>query len=393
MLPKNNSWPQEVLDITKVALDPKTTIEARIKNRLENFRNIEKSKTSSSPTEDELHPVKWYPEFHRPMYRFLRDLSQEYILPGLEDVPQNTVGILQTNRRFIEAFMVGLNHEMASELRWREFPTDMRGSYFRIFWDTSIYSLDEIEKVDFRETGIGKSFLEQIKKKYGDNFNTFPKIEATYIEDNPNEKEKEIADAYEATIEKWLLSRNEDKDIDDITNWKRNSPLGDNPIENGLNDKDENNSRIVLLIRGELLLKFSNTLIYLVKKKGKKPDLSLKAVRTFPVFEGALPPDIVFLGFPIKKEEAAEYYVIFEERMTELRFGLDKTLEGSPLGTGENDFSWEHFPSLDQEGYLDGIQPSIFSEKWNNAAYIGKVMTQKQVRAAVELETLLPDKN
>ena len=57
-------------------------------------------------------------------------------MPGLERVPQNTVGLLQTNRRFIEAFMVGLNHEMAAELRWREFPTDLRGSYFRSFLNT-----------------------------------------------------------------------------------------------------------------------------------------------------------------------------------------------------------------------------------------------------------------
>ena len=33
--------------------------------------------------------------------------------------------------------MVGLNHEFARELLWREFPTDQRGSYFRQFWDPS----------------------------------------------------------------------------------------------------------------------------------------------------------------------------------------------------------------------------------------------------------------
>ena len=31
--------------------------------------------------------------------------------------------------------MVGLNHEFARELLWREYPTDQRGSYFRQFWD------------------------------------------------------------------------------------------------------------------------------------------------------------------------------------------------------------------------------------------------------------------
>ncbi len=392
----NSTWPTGAVDKTIAALNPRTTIESRIKNQLDHFRHVEKDEMAQDGTEDQLRSVKWHPEFHRPMYPFLRELSQEYILPGLENVPQNTVGILQTNRRFIEAFMVGLNHEMASELRWREFPTDMRGSYFRSFWDTSIYSVNQNEKTEFRNTAIGKKLLEQIHKKYGDNFNTFPKIEALYIKANPNEIEKEIADAYEIAMEKWLLTREEDKDINKLTNWKKNNRLGDNPVQGKLNNQEEDENQIVLLIRGELLQKFNNTLIYLVDKKEDqkkkiKPNLSKTASRIYPVFEGALPPDIVFIGFPIKKDEVADYFLIFEERITELRFGLDETPEGSEPGTGENDFSWAHFQTLPQEGYLDGIQPTIFNQEWNNAAYISKVMMQKQVRAAIKLETLLPD--
>jgi len=394
-------WPEEVVSKTISALNPKTTIESRIKNRVSGFRTVEKTETrqsektkiqQSKETEDELHPVIWYPEFHRPMYHFLRSMSQEYILPGLENVPQNTVGLLQTNRRFIEAFMVGLNHEMASELRWREFPTDMRGSYFRSFWDTSIYSLDENEKAAFRNTGIAAKLLEEIQKKYGADFNTLQKIENTYTSGDPTETEKEVADAYESAVEKWLLTRDEDKDIDRLARWKSGNRLGDNPVPGNLTNLEEDQNRLVLLVRGELLQKFSNTLIYLVKKKADgKPDFSKEAVRTHPVFEGALPPDIVFIGFPIKGENAAEYFVIFEERMTELRFGLDETPEGKEPGPGINDFSWQHFSELPAEGYLDGNQPSIFTEEWESAAFIGKAMMQKQVRAAIELEKLLPD--
>lgn len=390
--PEVNVWPADMVQKAISSLDPKATIESRIGNRMTQFRKIEKIDTSPNASEDVLHPIKWYPEFHRPMYHFLRALSQEYILPGLDNVPQNSVGLLQTNRRFIEAFMVGLNHEMASELRWREFPTDLRGSYFRSFWDTSIYSVDENEKQAFMNTNIAAKLLEEIHKKYGDNFNTLPKIEATYHLGNPNEIEKAIANAYETAIEKWLLTREEDKDIDKLSDWKRNSRLGDNPVVGKLNDQEENQNQLVLLVRGELLQKFNNTLIYLVKKKTDgKPELSLEAARTHPIFEGALPPDIVFIGFLINKAEAADYFVVFEERMTELRFGLDEPGEGSAPGTEENNFSWAHFPTLSPEGYLDGLQPTIFNQQWNDAAYISKVMLQKQIRAAIELKTLIPE--
>jgi len=75
------------------------------------------------------------PTFRQPMYEPLRDLSQELLLPGLQTVLPDSVIGLKTNRRFVEAYMVGLNVEMARELLWRGFPTDQRGTCFNQFWD------------------------------------------------------------------------------------------------------------------------------------------------------------------------------------------------------------------------------------------------------------------
>ena len=109
-------------------LDPNITVSARIGARLE--------APPSWKSEDPLEPIMIAPEFPTPMYKVLADLSQDLLLPGLEHVPPNTIALLETNPRFVEAFMVGLNHEMSRELLWREFPTDLRGTYFRQFWDT-----------------------------------------------------------------------------------------------------------------------------------------------------------------------------------------------------------------------------------------------------------------
>lgn len=387
---------------TRAALHPTRTIENKLSARFRSFRQLDKGLRSERADSrgirsaavqpaalDPLRPVMWHPEFHRPMYRFLRDLSQGYILPGMNDVPPNTVGLLQTNRRFIEAFMVGLNHEFASELRWREFPTDIRGSYFRSFWDTTIYSLDDAERLQFRNTDVGKSLLQVVSATHGAAFDTFEKIEAAYAKaEPPSDAENEVADAYEAAVEQWLLAREEDKDIDHLSEWRPDTRLGSHPAAGNWNDEEENDNQIVLLIRGELLQKFSNTLIYLVGKSSTDPhapDLTSAGARLFPIFEGAFPPDTVFLGFPITPSDFDGYFVIFEERMTDLRFGLDV----AAFGAGENDFSWEHFSASEGE-YLDGRQPAIFQDKWNSATYIAKVMTQKQVRVAMELTRFIP---
>jgi hypothetical protein len=88
-------------------------------------------------TGDDLDPIMDAPTFRQPMYEALRDLSQDYLFPGLEYVPPNTVSLLATNARFIESFIVGLNTEMGRELLWRNYPTDQRGTYFQQFWDTA----------------------------------------------------------------------------------------------------------------------------------------------------------------------------------------------------------------------------------------------------------------
>jgi hypothetical protein len=110
-------------------LDPRITIRERFRLR------IDTGTQATWEREDPLEPVMAYPQFPQPMIEPLQELSQDLVLPGLELVPVNSITLLEPNSRFIEAYMVGLNHEMSREMLWREFPTDQRGTYFRQFWD------------------------------------------------------------------------------------------------------------------------------------------------------------------------------------------------------------------------------------------------------------------
>jgi hypothetical protein len=98
----------------------------------EGTRATAPTNTSSVPIEQ----IMAAPNFPQPMYESLRDLSQQLLLPGLETVEPNSVLGLETNSRFVEAYMVGLNFEMGRELLWRGYPTDQRGTYFDRFWDS-----------------------------------------------------------------------------------------------------------------------------------------------------------------------------------------------------------------------------------------------------------------
>jgi hypothetical protein len=100
---------------------------------------MSESTTATPPTNTgivPIEPIMAAPKFPQPMYESLRDLSQQLLLPGLETVEPNSVLGLETNARFVEAYMVGLNFEMGRELLWRGYPTDQRGTYFDRFWDS-----------------------------------------------------------------------------------------------------------------------------------------------------------------------------------------------------------------------------------------------------------------
>lgn len=113
----------------KTALDPRVTIPRGIKDYMTFPAGV------LWPHPDPLEPVIPGPEFPQPMYKPLAELSPEWVLPGLERIPPDTVALALTNPPFIEAYMVGLNHEMSRELVWNEYPTSQRKTYFRQFWD------------------------------------------------------------------------------------------------------------------------------------------------------------------------------------------------------------------------------------------------------------------
>src|SRR5262249_1153852 len=207
-------------------------------------------------------------------------LSPQYILPGVDLVQPDTLGILLTNGAFIESYMVGLNHEMARQLLWNGYPTDQRGSYFRQFWDVRAY---------VRQPG-------------------------------------DPADPVALTE---LL-----KDIPPIHTWPLPAPLGQHP-----NRTDVVLNNVVLLVRGELFKRYPNAIVYAGKAKvvGGQRVLDETDER-YPIFRGTLPDDITFLGFNLSRDDARGatpaspegFFFVFQEQPSEPRFGLEPTERANP---------------------------------------------------------------
>ena len=78
--------------------------------------------------------VMAYPHLLLPLSRKLEKLAPDVFLPGVGALPDDFIMAVKTNPRFVEALMLGANHEMGREMLWRGMPTDQRGTPFQHFW-------------------------------------------------------------------------------------------------------------------------------------------------------------------------------------------------------------------------------------------------------------------
>jgi hypothetical protein len=289
------------------ALEPTATIPVR------GFSTIRIPEWVKAELLEDYGEVMAYPKIDLPMYEPLKAISVELFLPNINLIAPNSVTLVETNQRFIESYMIGLNYEFGRKLLWREFPTDERGSYFRQFWDVRSVINSE---------GLSQDALKE--KLY---------------------------------------------DIPPLNRWPKVSRLGEHNNRLGLG---EHGDQAVLVIRGELLKKYPTAIIYAHRAEweyeadGKTPDLTKPrklvaltaaeeqnpphAKMRLPLYEAKADPDIYFFGFDLTVPEAKGgsghppdidpgWFFVIKERPGEPRFGLELTREG-PLEVVE-EVTWD----------------------------------------------------
>ncbi|MFA1548004.1 hypothetical protein [Actinomadura chokoriensis] len=241
-----------------------------------------------------------YPVFDIPTFQSLLDLSVDAFVPNLNLLPPNSLTLLENNPEFIESYMVGLNHEMAREMLWREFPTDQRGTPFRQFWDP-VTALPEpgVSPAERRERGydIPPIHLWSPDARLGENANPHDGIVLVV--------RGELLKKYPTTA---------------VYAHRAEWPPG----PDGLPDKSQ--PRRLVTITG--------------------PPTTDQI--QLPRFESKVDPDIYLIGFALTADQAVGgpddpgWFFVLKERPGDPRFGLDDRDPGRPAGPIEvwNDLTW-----------------------------------------------------
>ena len=97
---------------------------------------------STLPGITHIGPVEIEPELDLPLWSFLSERAPDWLLPGAGDLTDGEVIAVSTNPTFVEALLVGANHQAVGELRWRNFPLVTRWSPLRKFWQRPAGQMD-----------------------------------------------------------------------------------------------------------------------------------------------------------------------------------------------------------------------------------------------------------
>jgi len=240
------------------------------------------------------------PKIDLPMYKHLCEKSVDMMVPGLDLLDNNTLVLLEENRKFIEAYLVGINHEMGRELEWREYPTDKRGTVFSYFWDPP--------EVDDPPADIAEIHT------WGGVLGLHPGTQ-------------EILAARLVLAIRAVLIRRYPDTIFFVLKKKKS----DQTWTNVLNELDGGNSI------GDAFQKYN------------------------PAFSARVGRDIMFIGFSftlaeITADKVYDYFFIIMEHPSLPRFGLDMEVDDPEFGRISLDkFSWNHVNLNETSGWIDPV--------------------------------------
>ena len=138
---------------------------------------------------------------------------------------------------------------------------------------------------------------------------------------------------------RWVLGR---CGVGPITSWTSGGDLA-SVTHSG------DQSRLVLLIRDDLLFRYPGAAIY-AAHAGGTPDSPVLDDTQFqlPLFRGQLLPDVTFVGFDLTEEQVrrdktdAGWWFVIAQQPTEPRFRMEPTSFPAPALTSWNDLSWAH---------------------------------------------------
>ncbi len=346
-------------DVVRSGLDPEALLRVRVRHLIQPSGLLGPEPVPAS--------LKIDPQFPDPTYELLVRIDPELLMPGVGTIPKDTVALAVLNAAFVEAFLLGANHELGREFLWREFPAEPTDTWLRTFWDS-------VEGDETTDSGA----VEDV-----------PRV-AAWAPSALNTHSTYDPDQVLVLIVKGDLLRRYPNTLVYATrgDWSQRTIDAGGPNERTVDERVE-------------------------------PD---PAEHLHPSFVGSLGADVTFLGFQfpahvkvdedvVGSEEVggdAGWFFVFEELPTEPRFGMDegKPKQATKKPTRWENLSWYHALGEAKPAYVDLLSlpdrhgelnqrydnqgPNDWREEWGTtSAAMARITLQRPVRMLVHADQML----
>jgi hypothetical protein len=189
-------------------------------------------------------------------------------------------------------------------------------------------------------------------------------------------------------------------DLTPMSSWAVNRALG-NDVGGG------QAGRMVLLIRGELIRRFPNLHVALVKGQLVSGALQPKANPAAaeisePLFSGGMGSDLRYWGFALtpaaavgsQTAAAPGWFIRLQQLEDEPSFGLDETKQVDTISSWD-DLSWAHLPEgighLSPRRHRPATTSALAAEWGKDSAAMASILFQRPVRLFVHARDLVPN--
>lgn len=203
-----------------------------------------------------------------PTWTLLRDRAKEWLLPGVGRLPKDSVLAMQTNPRFIDAYLVGLNAQLLGELHWRGLSVSRRSAPLKMFWGHVNFESGE------REAEI-KAFVDWSAAS------DLGAVEHQVLQPGDVTGKRDLVLVFRTDL---------------FRRYPHTLVYLTKPIPNI-----------------DSALKATPEFAFSAPNRASRVQLG-------PIFQGALAPDIVFFAFDVDPATLDQYWLVLDEPPSELRF-------------------------------------------------------------------------
>lgn len=242
-----------------------------------------------------------------PTWELLRRYDKEWLLPGVGALEKDSITALQTNPAFIDAYLVGLNSQFLSEMRWRDLAVERTCTPLRMFWGQVNYATQQ-RQADIEPLA---EWAKATANELGDLSH-----QTIQPSDPANATGSRLVIAFRSDLFRRYPAT--------LVYLVKPDPAVDTDVPSDPNQPEQTPLNALLTAPPQLDMPASPHPVGSAAWQAAMTEWRDKRKHFGPIFAGMITPEVTFFAFDVTPSKLDEYWLVLDEPPAELRFRNDE---------------------------------------------------------------------